>query len=283
VVDFEKLRFIIEISGDGDLSFIEPPSVELPDGIELFNVKRIDLREEHTPGATARSRFEYLLVPKTVGSKTIAPVSFSYFDPIHKSYKNIQTMPVNVEVYENPEKLATDLLPVRPRVESHQAKSNFKITRKRSFIVLITVGISCIALFWKRICKTFQGLLIAMKQKFTTQRVRPDETSVSLAADRLRTVEEMLERKDFSTFYYELNKALWSVITEKIDLRPTELNKCNILVELDSRGWTPEERWNLERTMNEYERNLYIPGYREESDFAKAYAKALQIIDKFYQ
>ena len=89
-----------------------------------------------------------------------------------------------------------------------------------------------------------------------------------------------MEKNDLSAYYYELNKILWSVITEKVDLLPTELSKGNIFLELNRQGWTPEEVWELELTMNEYERNLYVPGYQDENDFNGAYDNALRILTR---
>jgi hypothetical protein len=100
------------------------------------------------------------------------------------------------------------------------------------------------------------------------------------ALDRLHIVKALLEKKNFDSFYYELNKTLWNAITEKLSLLPTELNKPNIFKQLSTRGWTDQDNRDLESTMNEYERNLYVPGYKDESDYEGAFTKAVKIISK---
>ena len=46
----EKATIRIEIKGKGNLSLIEPPLIQFPNGIELFHVKRVVLPEKLSLG-----------------------------------------------------------------------------------------------------------------------------------------------------------------------------------------------------------------------------------------
>ena len=177
-------------------------------------------------------------------------------------------MPISTPVLESPAIAST----------SRKAKKAKTIRpgRSKNLVPLFLMAIAASMVFlWNRF------------RKFAVRRqIRNVDQSADIyftrAAERLKVVQDT-GQDESTTYYYELNRVLWAVITERISLLPTELSKGNIFRELSRLGWTPEEVWELELTMNEYERNLYVPGYKDESDFQTAYQKAVNIISKLEQ
>ena len=275
----EKVLLTIEVKGKGNLTQIEAPRIHLPNGIEFFGVKRVLTPDDTAPDFSTRRVFEYSIVFRQPGTVQIPAVSFSYFNPIKKNYKIIHSMPISIEVYENPKKTAGSSATNQQASTIPKGATTRTLTSKNAVVLMIIFISGMLALFWEKIFSFFH-----MRSTVTNKAaLNTGDPSIHRAAERLKAAKEMLDKNEFSTYYHELNKTLWAVITEKISLLPTELSKGNIFMELGLRGWTPEENWNLELTMNEYERNLYVPGYKEENDYQAAYHRALQIIARLDQ
>jgi hypothetical protein len=83
--------------------------------------------------------------------------------------------------------------------------------------------------------------------------------------DPLAEAREYLNNGDYKAFYREVNRALWRSIGRKIDLPSSELNKHNVIAQLELRGWDAPSIMSLENLLNECEMNLYPPAYAAEN------------------
>ena len=81
------------------------------------------------------------------------------------------------------------------------------------------------------------------------------------ATDPLLEARQYFENGDYKAFYREVNRAVWKSIGKKIDLPSSELNKHNIIGQLELRGWDATSILSLENILNECELNLYTPAY----------------------
>jgi hypothetical protein len=95
VNDAVALRATVE--GQGSLHAVEPPVLELPAGVKIFDPKVSDAG----PGAAeARSRktWEWVLVPLDPGELTLPTVRFPYFDPERGQYEVAESQPLHLLV-----------------------------------------------------------------------------------------------------------------------------------------------------------------------------------------
>jgi hypothetical protein len=81
------------------------------------------------------------------------------------------------------------------------------------------------------------------------------------APDPLTDAREYFDNGDYKAFYREVNRAVWKAIGKKIDLPSSELNKHNVIAQLELRGWDAPSIISLENILNECEMNLYTPAY----------------------
>lgn len=94
----EALNLSLKISGKGNLKTVTAP--ELP---EMPNFKVYDTMSslnitKHADIIGGQKVFTTVLIPKSVGKHTIPPVKFSFFNPETKSYEEIQTNPLEINV-----------------------------------------------------------------------------------------------------------------------------------------------------------------------------------------
>jgi hypothetical protein len=81
------------------------------------------------------------------------------------------------------------------------------------------------------------------------------------APDPLAEARQYFENADFKAFYREINRAIWKSIGRKLDLPSSELNKHNVVTQLELRGWDAPSVLSLENVLNACELNLYTPAY----------------------
>ena len=79
--------------------------------------------------------------------------------------------------------------------------------------------------------------------------------------DPLADARQYFDNGDYRAFYREVNRAVWKSIGRKIDLPSSELNKQNVIGQLELRGWDATSILSLENILNECELNLYTPAY----------------------
>jgi hypothetical protein len=72
-----------------------------------------------------------------------------------------------------------------------------------------------------------------------------------------------LDYADFKGFYEELNRATWNVLCDKLQIRSSELNKYNVIKQLQLRKWNDYDIIHLEGILHKCEMNLYTPDYSE--------------------
>lgn len=85
----QPLSLRIKIKGQGNAKLIELPSLSLPAGIEIYDTKKDG---KFFKDGTSVKDFEVLLIPREPGAVTIAPLTFSMFNPQTRSYYR-QTTP----------------------------------------------------------------------------------------------------------------------------------------------------------------------------------------------
>lgn len=94
----EAAALRVELSGEGNLKMIPDIPVAAPPGLTVYPSRRTD---EIRPSAAGRiggkKTWEFVIVPKAPGSHTIAPIAFSYFNPLEGKFETVATQPVSIE------------------------------------------------------------------------------------------------------------------------------------------------------------------------------------------
>jgi len=65
--------------------------------------------------------------------------------------------------------------------------------------------------------------------------------------------------------YTEVNWTIWKAVSEEVNIPASELNKYNISMQLQARGWEADTITLLRNILNECEMKLYTPDYNPEN------------------
>ncbi len=88
----------VTISGNGNIRLIGEPTVTLPPEFQQY-APNVTENVSRQPGAIGGSKtFEYVMIPRYVGTFRISPVAFAYFDPEAGSYKRLTSPEMFIRV-----------------------------------------------------------------------------------------------------------------------------------------------------------------------------------------
>lgn len=94
----DAINLKIKISGNGNLKYISPLSIEFPADFDVYDPKVTHNIKPTANGAIGNKTFEYLIIPRHAGEFTIPAFSFSYFDTETNQYKLEKAGPFNLKV-----------------------------------------------------------------------------------------------------------------------------------------------------------------------------------------
>lgn len=94
----EAVNLEVEIIGNGNLTTIKTPNIELSETIETYAPKRRDAFEARPSGMRGKVVENQVLVPQFGGDYAVGPIRFSYFDPKEEKYVTLATKPMVLKV-----------------------------------------------------------------------------------------------------------------------------------------------------------------------------------------
>ncbi|MGB3076963.1 MAG: BatD family protein, partial [Chitinophagales bacterium] len=102
----DPVTYTIKISGSGNLSLIDAPSVQLPGGFEVYDPKVKEKISNNETGISGSKQYDYLIVPRLPGDFKIGGQNFSYFDPASGKYVTINAPEFPLKITGEPSKNA---------------------------------------------------------------------------------------------------------------------------------------------------------------------------------
>jgi hypothetical protein len=282
----DALNLKIVISGKGNLKLADAPSVVFPAGLEAYDPKMTLITENSETGTTGSKVFEYLIIPRAAGDYTIAPVSYSYFDPGTGDYKRAVTSSFRVHVLkggaqsasptvfspaggEDIRYLGKDIRFIKTTVPPFRQAANL-LTSSRSFFSIYGFALLI-----------FVAIIITRREqvKRNSDRVRvKNRRAGKIASQRLKTARKYLRSSETGKFYEEVLRTIWGYTGDKLNIPVSALTRSRAVDELTARGIEPGLISDLTSLADKCEMVRYSPS--ASSDPAPLYEEAARIISE---
>jgi hypothetical protein len=252
----------ITVKGKGNLPIINAPQIAWPPSIEGNDPTAKENVDKSVAPMAGEKTFEYIFSPKNQGDHSIPPIEFSYFDPSTNNYRTIKTEAMDFYAAAENKKTRSPNAepPAEQKPENGNAFKSFVEDHLEWFFAAIILC-SLAAYFFS------QNRKISQKEKEKEEALRQEKEKAFIQAteaiDPLLRAKAFLSYSDYKGFYEELNRAVWTVLREKLQIRSSELNKQNVIKQLQIQGWDPYEIMHLETILNKCDMNLYTPDYNE--------------------
>jgi hypothetical protein len=242
----EAVNLRVKISGKGNLKLIETPVGEIPSDIESYEPKIQDNISTTTKGSAGTRTFEHLLIPRIPGTFDLDKVEFTYFNPDRANYITLSSPSLKLQV----EKGKGD----GSATVSSGGKNDFRILgRDIRFIktgdAILNQGRSSFYGSWAFYVLALLpiGAMVFLGVFKRNQiRLRADAAAYrikqanAIAIRRLKTAEKSLDKNDLNAFYEETGKAIWTYLSDKLQIPTADLNKEQVVSSLQKLGASTE-------------------------------------------
>ena len=287
----EAVTLKLEVSGVGNMKLLKTPSIEWPEGFEVYDPKVNNAFKNTSSGVSGKKTIEYLAIPRNAGEYVIPSVKFSYFDVDAKEYKTLTTPEYTIQVERGENDANTSSAVVSNYVNKEDIKQigsdirfihSGDITHKLSTDNPIVFG--SLAYWLCYLLPLLLAILIFMifrkkiKENADTVRLRYKKAN-KVARKRLKVAKKLLEENKKELFYEEVERAAWTYLSDRLSIPTANLNKENIYDILRSKHVNDGIINALNNVLSTAEFARYAPS-NDEHAMEDLYNKTAQIIDQ---
>lgn len=281
--------YTIEISGTGNLSLIQAPTIELPTSFEKYNVKTTENLRNTTAGVSGYRKFDYPMIARADGDFIIPPIEFTFFNPKLAKYVTLKTEELNLTVTpdanstsvvsrglvsgiskEDVKFLGQDIRFIKTGQPNLVKKGTlFMFSTTYFLIVIILIGAFVFALLWLR----------KMLQDMRNGALVKGKRANKVALQRFYAAKQYMKQDNQKGFYEEMLRALWGYMGNKLNIPVSNLTKENVREELLKKGILHEQVELYISIISDCEYAQYAPSASGKMN--DAYLQGVDIISKF--
>jgi hypothetical protein len=238
----EALELKIRVKGTGNLKLFNLPSINLPSSLEVYEPIRDNKIAVNIKGMDGFINDTYTVIPQYKGSYPIRPITFSYFDPVLKSYKTVSSEEIIIQVKNGPVTNQPNKLKENTSNENTISLANDQFKYIKTSVKLISINrpkFFKTSLFW---CLTGIPFLLipiiiligtARRKKLSDVEGKRFRKATKLAKKYLSEAKNNLGKQE--AFYEALERALHNYLRAKLDIVTSEFSKEKITILLAER------------------------------------------------
>ncbi len=262
--------YTVRLSGTGNLTFVQAPTLQLPSSFEQYNVKTTEAINTSASGISGYRQFEYPFIARAEGEFEIPAVEFSYFDPARRQYHTLTSKGLLMEVTPDAKGTSSEavVLPGRGLSkeevkllgedirfiklgDSRLGKEREPLIFSRLYwallgVIIVLFGITYLAL--RRKIRESQNLVLVRGKRAN-----------KVALQRFRVARQAMEEQNRHAFYEEMLHALWGYMSDKFNIPVSNLTKESVREELLKRGITQEESQRFSQIITRCDEAQYSP------------------------
>lgn len=261
------VSLLIKVTGKGNLNLINPPDVDFPPDLEVFDPKRTENVNHSSGGTEGEVSFEYVIIPRHNGNYRISPVTFSFFNPANKRYDTYVSPDFRFIAYggmegegqgsglqsgffrEDVRNLDNDIRFIKLKPGTLSPAGAFLITESWIYVVFIggIIFLAVILIFWRNKLRKEADIFYMRNKKAS-----------KIAKKRLKNAFALLQ-KDDERFFEEILKAFWGYLGDRLGINTADLSRERISGELNRRSTGEELQQKLWNIVDECEYSRYSP------------------------
>lgn len=246
----ESIKFKVRLTGQGNIKILPNPLVTIPPEFEQYgptSSEKISREDDKIQGSKT---FEYVLIPRVAGKKTIQPIEFAYFDLQAKSYKILKTSPIHITTRKGKKGamavgtgftrkeiaiLGQDIRYIQQTIPEFTLIGRY-FYQSYSFLILFLLPIFVLigALVYQQRLNKFSGNVAYARFKRANR----------IATERLKQAKKHMSIETQKKFYAEISKALLSFLANKLNLDEAGIMMDQVQSLLQERK-VPEETIHL--------------------------------------
>ncbi len=252
------------ITGTGNINYLAAPEPAFPSTFEFDQNPRSesDVKVNNAGNdVTGRVEFIYEFVPENVGTFTVEPHDFIFFDPSKGEYVTIDLPVFDIQVAKGKDTSvsANELLSHREMKDILPNADSSRDNHYDARPMITQMWYWCI---WIALVVVL-GIVVIVRQK--QDKLKSDVTRLKMsrankiARKRFKKAAKYMQRHENNEFYTELLKALWGYVGDKLNIPPSQLTRDNVSEKLSAYGMTEEEIAGYVSLLDDLEMARYTP------------------------
>jgi hypothetical protein len=267
----EPVTVKMRVFGEGNISQIIPPTLEVSHELKLYEVRTLPTE---TPGEVL---FEQVVIPKSDNVVEIPAISFSYFNTKTADFRTLTRgpFPITVQASANQSAQVIASIPstIQPKTEILgrdivYLKPTPSVWKKTSRPLWFETVPFYIALTFPAILLLLVAGVTARRNALTADVARARRQEAPKAArNHIQRAERAMHKNDEGTFYEAMWNALTGYFGHRLNLAPGEVSLPVVLDRI------PQEKTAIEELFNTIEQRRY--GFHADSGKEKGEMKTL--------
>ena len=230
----EAASLLVTVSGNGNVSLLSAPKVNLPLDMEVYDTKVSDRIDKG--GLSGSKVYEFPFIPRSHGDFVIEPIKYSYYDVNRKQYVTLETSPIPIYVERGNEteavtiagggsapkdvrNLGTDIRFISTKAPGLSPKGRY-LLGSALFWMLIAMLVAASVACW--------AALRHIAARRADVAGTKNRKATKMALKRLNLAGTFLKQNLYTAFYEELHKALLGFISDKLNIPVAELSRDRI-------------------------------------------------------
>lgn len=254
----DAFTYSVTVSGRGNLSLLEAPTIEFPKGMEVYEPRVIDNINKGDNGLSGSRTFEWIVTPQTQGEYDMPDFDYVYFDPVSGQYITKKCNKIHIKVdkplHNSSAKSDVKILNSDIHHISKQTKLNNINNHKAPVLFWILTILPALAAALIVIIARRQQDIVSDEASMRLQR------ATKLARKRLRNAERHLNDGDDERFYEEIYKALWGGIADKFNIQQSLLSSDTIRQHLSDKHVDETLQQDILATLADVDFARFAPG-----------------------
>jgi hypothetical protein len=278
----DPLTLSVSLQGKGNLKTAAPPALPPLTDFKVYEPKVQESFRTEAAGFSGQKKWEYVLVPNSVGQQRLAPVRFSYFDAARERYVQVETEPLALTV--NRPAAVTGLPLPQPRGEVKLLRRDIRYLKPRparlgapgtpyhrSYFFFASLGLP---LIWNL---ALVGYLRRRRGEESDSAVWRSRRARKMAQKRLKLAARKA-RAGSRDFFEVAATALYGYLADKLQVSASGLTRAQVDSLLSERAVPEAARSELFETLEALEFARFTPGERSPAEMESLLARASEAL-----
>lgn len=283
-------KYVLKISGSGNLPLIQAPKLELSGSMEQYNIKTTESLQTRASGISGYRMFEYPFIPRSEGNYTIPEVKFSYFDPANVRYVTLSTPSYDITIHADSTSrsslgtggmisgLSREDLKILDQDIRFIKLEKPRLVAQNDFLVVSWIYYAAMLLVVVIAAGSYKYFKRIMSQRSNIAFVKNKKAN-QVALQRLKAASKAMSDNNEKIFYEEVLKAMWGYMSDKLNIPVSNLTKDNIRESLSRRDISAENAEKFIAIITECEYAQYSPSMSGKMN--ETYDNAVAMLSKF--
>jgi hypothetical protein len=282
----EAINLKLTVKGKGNIELVDKLPIYFPPDFEVYDPKITSDIHVTDDGVSGFKTFEYLIIPRTQGTFTIKPVTFSFFDLKQGTYNSISSPEYTIRVAKGEGTAGNVTYSGVNQSEIKYIGSDIRHIKTRG-LNLTPVGSYFFgsALFYVLLLAPvllFILFIITMKKELKKRSniaLMKNRKATKVAQKRMKQAHVFLNENKKDKFFEEVSLALWGYLSDKFSIPLSNLSMETVRDALKGKEVSENAIGQFIETLEHCEFARFAPG-ENNSTMDSIYKEGVKIISQ---